>query len=211
MKLLFLIITMMSSLGWSAQTLSESRGINTTEKTVKKSKLKKSFYQVHMQYLLWQEDIDANAGTLAGSIPFQFTGLKMGASYNSPLSKIRWVQSYAMDVSFGTAKGGSSPNALTDEFKNQMWYAATLTPGLTYRSSAVSELSLILPLTYRKVNWSYGDSLAIELDRSSSFSVGLGALFALRFTPKSALFASLTHQQMWKTTQWSIGWQYAFK
>lgn len=211
MTLIFCTLILFSSFGWSEENLAQPVSVSSKQKTAARTRLKKSYYQINMQYLIWEENINASAGAISGSIPFQFTGLKGGLSYNAPLPNVRWVQSYAGDLSLGTTKGGNSNSALTDEFQNQVWYALTFTPGLTYRTSAVSELSLILPLTYRKVNWSYEDTLYIELARASSFSVGLGVLFALRFTPKSALFSSITHQQMWQTTQWSIGWQYAFK
>lgn len=208
MKLFICTLLLFSSIG-SAETVSTAAP--SPVKSNARTKLKKSYYQTYFEYTLWQEKIDANAGSTSGSIPFQFTGVKIGTSYNTPYEKIRWVRSYAGDLSFGTTKGGSTTSALTDEFKNQLWLALTFTPGITYRSSATSEISLIAPFVYRKVSWTYDDTSAIQVDRSSSFSVGLGLLFALRFTPKSSIYASMTHQQLWNTTHWSFGWQYAFK
>jgi hypothetical protein len=81
---------------------------------------------------------------------------------------------------------------------------------MIYRATAVSELGVYIPLAYRKVSWKLDSSSALTLNEKA-FSVGLGFMFINRFTPYTSLLVTVTHQHMWNSTLWGIGWQYDFK
>ena len=135
--------------------------------------------------------------------------MKIGANYQIPFRNVRWVQYYGADFQYGSVKG-TGDGTLSDAVKDQPWMGLTLSPGLIYRSTAVSELGFMIPLAYRKVSWELDPAASLEIS-DKNFSAGLGAIFINRFSRRSSLLLSLTHQQMWTATVWGIGFQYDFK
>lgn len=197
----------------SEPTLAQTSQVKTKPSRSSKSKnlLQKSYYDVSVQYMVWQELIDASGPSVAGDGRFQFSGYQFGLTHNKPINGIRWVRQYATHLTVGTAKGSGVSGTFTDEFKNQLWLALSATAGLTYRTTAVSELSVFAPISARFINWELASNAAIELDKETSFSAGLGMQFTQRFSPKSAMMISVAHQFLWEATQWSIGYQYSLR
>jgi hypothetical protein len=179
-------------------------------KTKAKNLLQQNYYDVSAQYVVWQELVEASGPSITGEGRFQFAGYQFGLTHNKPIRGIRWVRQYASYLTVGTAKGAGQ-GTFTDEFKNQMWVAVSASAGLTYRTTAVSELSVFAPLSARLINWELASNAAIELDKETSFSAGLGFQFTQRFSTRSAMLISVAHQFMWEATQWSIGYQYSLR
>ncbi len=183
----------------------------SARKMATRSLLKKKYYDITAQYIMWQEKIDASGTGISGTGRFQFSGYQLGANLNQPFTNIRWVRQYSAHYVFGTVKGNGESGSFADEFKNQSWMAGTLAATLIYRTSAASELGLSLPVSLRAINWALADNATIELEKEMSFSVGLGFQYIQRFNTRSSLVASLTHQFIWDATQWSIGYQYSLR
>lgn len=173
------------------------------------SLLKKKYIQVSLGYHFWHESVEINSSGTDGQMSTQFHGFKFGGSYQKPFKQIRWVQYYGADFAFGKAKG-TAEGALTDQLEDQPWLSATFSPGILYRSTAVSEIALVLPVAYRRVEWKLANNTNLEVN-DTALSVGLGAIFTTRFNPYSSLAISMTHQHMWTATIWGIAWQYDFK
>jgi len=171
--------------------------------------LRRKFFQGTIGYRIWHENVPAVSGGVPGDIPMQFHGFNLGGSYQIPLKNFRWVKYFGGDIDFGVAKGqGKGP--VTDQLKDQPWFALTAKPGILYRSTAVAEFALVVPLTFRKVNWKLDDSAQLALSEKT-FSAGLEGQFISRFTPYNSLLVTVTHQFMWNATVWGIAWQYDFK
>ncbi len=182
-----------------------------TRRSKSKNMLTKSYYDVSLQYLVWQELVEATGAGIEGNARFQFAGYQFGLTHNKPISGIRWVRQYAAYLTVGTTKGSGVSATFTDEFKNQLWFAATGSMGYTYRTTAVSEISLFLPVSARMISWELASNAAIELDKETSFSAGLGFQFTKRFSPRSAMMVTVAHQFVWEATQWSLGYQYSLR
>lgn len=171
--------------------------------------LRKKYFQGTFGYNLWHEAVAASSGGNDGNISMSFHGFKIGGAYLVPYKQLRWVQYYAADVSFGNTKG-TGDGAITDQLREQPWYAATVTPGLIFRSTALSELGVILPLAYRQIDFKLDSGASLQVD-DKPFSVGVGAMFINRFTTRSSLMLALTHQHMWNATIWGMTYTYDFK
>lgn len=211
MLIFFTILTMLSPQFSFGETFTTKTSKNVSRKTKTRNLLSQSYYDVTAQYILWQEIIDASGTGISGSGRFQFVGYQFGANHNKPLWGVRWLRQYSSQLALGTVKGTGDSLTFTDEFKNQSWLAASASAGLIYRTSAASEIGFYLPLSVRYINWTYADNAAIELDKKTSFSAGLGFQFIQRFSRKSSLFATVAHQYVWEATQWSLGYQYSFR
>lgn len=206
--LIFVILSFLSVHGAFGEN-STSATSNKTQKT--KSLLRKSYYDFSINYIVWQELIDASGTGISGQGRFSFTGTQFSLTHNRPFKNIRWVQTYSGQISLGTTKGKGDSTGFADEFKNQMWYAVSGSAGLTYRTTAASELGAFIPVYARMISWQLASNAAIELDKKTSFSVGLGLNFTQRFNTHSALQVALVHQFLWEATQWSLGYQYSFR
>ncbi len=206
--LLFVCCFLMSEISSAQETQVKTK---KSRKTKTRGLLTKNYYDVSAQYITWQELVDASGTGITGNGRFQFSGYQFGLNKNKPFSSIRWVQQYSTQLTVGTAKGAGESNTFTDEFKNQLWFSLSGSAGLIYRTTAASEIGLFVPLTYRMIQWELADNAAIELDKESSFSAGVGFQFVQRFTPRSSLVISVAHQVVWEATQWSLGYQFSLR
>jgi hypothetical protein len=211
--LVLIILLLASEPTWAQAEQSKAKQVKTKKSKSSKSKnlLQKDYYDVSVQYLVWNELIEASGPGITGDGRFQFAGYQFGLTHNKPFSGIRWVRQYATSLTIGTAKGAGISGTFSDEFKNQLWASLSASAGLTYRTTAVSELSLFAPVSARFINWELASNAAIELDKEISFSAGLGFQFTQRFSTRSALMVSVAHQFLWEATQWSIGYQYSLR
>lgn len=206
--LFFVCVLFMTDVTWAQDSEVKTK---KSRKTKTRSLLTKNYYDVSAQYIMWQELIDASGTGISGNGRFQFSGYQFGLNKNKPFSSIRWVQQYSTHLTVGTTKGTGESNTFTDEFKNQLWFSLSGSAGLIYRTTAASEIGLFVPLSFRMIQWELANNAAIELDKETSFSAGLGFQFVQRFTPRSSMVISVAHQIVWEATQWSIGYQLSLR
>lgn len=204
MKIFLHVILLSVLLMFSPLSLAQQ----TKTKKVKATTTKKSFRQLHIGYQLWQEHIDASSGGTTSDMLTYLHGLRIGYSWHRPFKNVRWVSVYGADLGMGLAKGAATA-PLTDEVEDQTWFSVTFNPGIMYRSTSKSELGLMLPISYRMIQWKV--QAPFELDRSSSFSVGVTGAYVNRFSLKSSFMATVTHHQMWNATIWGLGYQFDFR
>lgn len=211
--LVLIILILSSGSAWAQANQGKSNQLKTKQSKSSKSKnvLKQNYYDVSVQYIVWNELVEASGPGISGDGRFQFAGYQFGLTHNKPFNGIRWVRQYATYLTIGTTKGAGISGTFADEFKNQLWAALSVSAGLTYRTTAVSELSLFAPISARFISWELASNAAIELDKETSFSAGLGFQFTQRFSTRSAMMISVAHQFLWEATQWSIGYQYSLR
>lgn len=171
---------------------------------IKASTTKKKFSQFHVGYQVWQEHIDASSAGTESEMLAHFHGAKIGYSLHHPHKNVRWVTVYGADLGIGLTKG-TATSPLTDEVEDQTWFSITAYPGLMYRSTSKSELGILIPVSWRMIQWKLQDPY--DLDRDSSFSAGISLVYVNRFSLKSSMTVTLTHQQMWNATIWGVGYQ----
>lgn len=170
---------------------------------------KRSYFIFGPKVMLWQESMPATRSGVGEHMGSQFTGVSLGTTYRKPFSNIRWVQSHALDLSWGTLVAKSAGSTITDQLRNQMWYGVTLSPGFGYRTTSASEVALNIPLMYRVIDWQLKDA-ALDMGRDTSFSYGVMGSFVSQMSTQSSLQISFTEQIAWKALVWSIGWNYRF-
>jgi|GEM_PF-2588729 len=171
--------------------------------------LEKSYFQWGIHALLWQEYIAAHRGTDTEQMLVQTQGFGLGLTYRKPSSSIRWWQSHEFDLDFGNVHTTGTSATIPDTLRQQQWYSATFSPGFIYRTTAVSDIGMGVPLTYRVINWVTNDP-TLTLDRHTSFSYGLSAIYINRLSHTSTLQLSFADQMSWKAFVWSLGWTHVF-
>lgn len=172
---------------------------------IKAGVTKQQFRQLYVGYQMWQEKIDVSSNGVDSQMLSHFHGFRIGvASHRPNSSSVRWVTVYGADLGLGIAKGAALP-PLTDEVESQGWLSLTVYPGLIYRSTSKSELGILLPVSYRSIQWQLDEPF--EADRSSSFSAGVTGIYVNRFTLRNSMYITLSHQAIWKATVWGIGYQ----
>jgi hypothetical protein len=203
-KLIFIFILVFSGLSYGQTHRS-------TMKLTKKPRTHgKSYYQWGVHILLSQEEVAATRAGVTEKLVTQFQGISMKLTKRIPTSHIRWQWSHSADLAMGILHTrGAATSVVPDTLRNQPWYAATLNPGFIYRTTSVSEIGMGIPLTYRMIRWSLNDP-TLTMDKKSSFSYGVSAIYINRLTQNSSLEASFTHQINWNSTIWSLGWNHIF-
>lgn len=176
---------------------------------VKAGVTKQRFRQVNVGYQMWQEKIDVSSNGTESQMLTHMHGVRIGiASHRPSNSSVRWVTVYGADLGLGLAKGAAKP-PLTDEVESQGWLSVTVYPGLIYRTTSKSELGILLPVTYRNIQWKVDEPF--EADRSSSFSAGVTGIYVNRFTLRDSMYVTLSHQAVWGATVWGLGYQVDFR
>lgn len=176
---------------------------------IKAGVTKQRFRQVHVGYQMWQEKIDVSSGNVDSKMLTHMHGVRIGyASHRPHNSSVRWLTVYGADFGFGLAKGAAEA-PLIDEVESQGWVSATVYPGLMYRTTSKSELGILLPLSYRNIQWKLDKPF--EAERSSTFSAGVTGVYVNRFTLKHSMAVTISHQAVWKATVWGIGYQVDFR
>lgn len=170
----------------------------------------KSYFQFGLIGHLSQENIKTERSGVSEDIESQSQGLTLSLRYIKPTSSVRWIQSHAAEFTNGYLRLQGVTATLNDELKNQPWVSVTLSPGMSYRTTSVSEIGLSLPLTYRAISWQLKDP-TYKLGKTGSFSYGLAGTFTNNFSLKNSLLVSVTHQFVWNSTVWSAGWLHSFR
>lgn len=171
----------------------------------------KTISGLRMTYLMWQEIIEVTNGPARTDMLTQSEGVQISYLRNIPFSNPRWNQVFTGDVAGGVLKGTGGTTLIPDSFGNQAWFMLSGSAGLRYRTSSISSVSLFVPLSYRMISWRLEPGSTTNPSKDSSFSVGLGGLFDIQFSPRNSFQAGLIHQHLWKATQWSIGLQRSFR
>jgi hypothetical protein len=157
--------------------------------------------------LIWQEKIEATRDSSTRKILMQLHGLTFDFIYNKPFkSNSRWIQSYMAQGAFGFLKGAGAYPEIRDQLKDQLWLMATLGPSLIYRTTPATDIGLMLPLTYRMINWSLEENTTLKMDRENSFSAGLGLVYNNRLSNSTNLRLQITNQYLWQATMWSFAY-----
>jgi hypothetical protein len=176
----------------------------------RKISIGKSYFELGFEAMIWQEAIQAQRGNDVEQLETQFQGLGVNLTYRKPTRHIRWQWSHSMELAGGALHTTGTSAKIPDTLRRQQWYALSLSPGVIYRTTSVSEVGLGVPLTFRVINWVTDDS-TLSLERGRSFSYGLSGLYINRLSKSSALQVIFTHQISWNTFVWSLGWNYIFQ
>jgi len=177
-----------------------------------KTNLRKKYYVANMSVLMWQEKIDATNASGEGEMRFQFQGIRLGGALVKPFQKkFRWLQYYGAELAFGQATGKGTTTTFNSELEDQLWLSGTVNPGIMYRTTALSDIGFMLPLSFRTVSWAKDENTMLTVDRESTISLGMTLAFVTRFSLKSSMLISVTHHHMWDSTVWALGWQHDFK
>lgn len=166
--------------------------------------------QFRMGGVIWQENIKVRNGASQGNMETQSQGLVGSLAYLIPTGGRTWLQTYALDFGFGAIKGKGRSAAIADELKGQLWLLGGFTPGLIYRTSPISAVGLMLPFTYRMIEWKLKGGSSFNPEGDSSFSVGISGAYINQLSKNNYLYLSTTYQTNWAANVWNLSWQYKF-
>ncbi len=164
---------------------------------------------VRLGATLIQEIIEATRDPITSRMAIQSEGLSIAVIYTKPAKDSRWSYIYGGDYNLGFIKGSSVDGAVTDNLKNQHWFAFGARAGAMYRTSHNTSVGFELPIFYRMISWQFSDEF-FKMDKESSFSAGVGLTYEHHFSPKANLYMSMTHQHMWGATVWTVAYQRKF-
>lgn len=187
-------------------TLSLSSLAQNSSRT-KTSAIRKPYSEVTFGYVNWQEKMEVTALGVPGFINANFQGFKLGYAYNKPFYKVRWVQHFEANLQFGSHKAKGIGD-ISDEIEKQSWYAGSFNPGVTYRTTARSEILLSAPFTLKQPKWNFKEMVEVE---NQPFSMGLQATFMNRINIKSSISMSVAHMVTWESTVWGLNYHYDFR
>lgn len=166
--------------------------------------------QMRLGGALWQENIKVRNGASQGNMETQSQGFVTSLAYLIPTGGRTWLQHYSFDFGFGAIKGKGRSAAIPDELKGQLWLTGGVTPGLIMRTSPISAVGLMLPITYRLIEWKLKGGTSFNPENDSSFSVGVSGVYINQLSKNHYLNLSLTHQVQWQANIWNLSWQYRF-
>lgn len=184
-----------------AQTKEKSRPRTTATST--------GLFHVHAHLALWQENIKLQKGTTQGNMETLSEGVIVGLGYTAPFSSSRWRQNYGVELGVGRIKGkGSRDGTILDELDGQLWYSLGAIANLSYLSSPVSEIGLLLPIHQRRIHWQLQSGSDLDPDRDSSYSIGTGVQYLAHISTTSSLSLAMIYHHQWQATMWELGWRY---
>lgn len=201
-------------------SLSSNAQVKRTKKNLGKSKSERMQTQVPApkeanwwfgpRFVFWQEKIPVQRGAAKADLNGQFMGAALNATRRGKFgSSKRWYHTLGLETAFGAVQAKNSNSSFPDYLKDQMWAAASLTPGILYRGTAVTDIYLNIPLTHRATFWKLSDP-TFKVEREQSTSVGTTVLSASRFSPQTTFIAGFTHHWAWNATMWVLGFDYDF-
>jgi hypothetical protein len=175
----------------------------------KKAFVHRTYYSSSVGLLTWQEVIRAHRASDSTGIQTQLLGVQGDFSYNFEHTS-RWIQHDSLKFAAGLLKGKGASDEIDDELKNQKWVMLTASPGLIYRTTPVSDVGVGLPLSYRYIAWKLNPALNLNVEKSSSFSIGVSGTYVNRLSRHSSLYVVVEHQHMWDAVLWFAGWNYIY-
>lgn len=149
--------------------------------------------------IVWQEDVKASRASESTLMQTQFSGVNLGMSWNK-FFKREWRTWHTVDLTLGTAKGKGQTTAIPDELKRQTFLMLEGQPGVMWRTSPVSELGFALPIAFRYIKWDLINGAGLNMDKKTSFSIGVGATYVNRLSARNSIHVSVAHQHMWAST-----------
>jgi hypothetical protein len=204
---LLLLITMISAPAWAEEKAGSE--VWTNKHTVGRHRATAKFSDFELGAMTWQEDIQAHRSIFNTPITMQFVGLKGDYSYNHFFTPT-WRYHHTVEFAFGNVKGQGTIPQIGDVLRDQAWLMAGVSPGLMWRTSPRSELGFGLPLLYRYIYWHIQKDSGFAIDRGSSVSVGVSAMYVVRFTTRHSLHIEVAQQHMWNAVIWSGGVDWVF-
>jgi hypothetical protein len=193
----------------SKKASKSSSGKSATQKDATRPPMPNQL-QFRMGGVIWQENIKVRNGPSQGNMETQSQGLVGSLAYLIPTGGRTWLQTYAVDFGFGAIKGKGRSAAIADELKGQLWILGGFTPGIIYRTSPISAVGLMLPFTYRMIEWKLKDGSSFNPEGDSSFSVGISGAYINQLSKNNYLYLSTTYQTNWAANVWNLSWQYKF-
>lgn len=168
----------------------------------------RSFPKTGFTYTYWSERVLAERPGASSQIPMQFAGLSAYHQHVKPLrrGRGRWRRILGAEIAAGTVKGQGVEGVNRDGLKDQPWLYLAAVPALSRRMSRETELGVGLPVSFRKVLWQLRDD-NLEM-KEENFSVGASLYFLTHLSARSAVRVSLTQQQQWESTVFSVGYEW---
>jgi hypothetical protein len=177
------------------------------KQTIRRAWLERPHFKLALALETWQETMDLKSGGHEADMRTQSDGISIIGKWVR--SKGRLQRFYGGEFAFGRVKGKGSTSSVPDELNDQSWFLFGGVGGYTYRTSLVSGLGVSLSALYRRINWKLesGTDLRIE---SRPFSLGIGGQYIIMLSRTSSVVIAATHQYLWDSTVWSIGYQSNF-
>jgi hypothetical protein len=202
--LIFAVVTVLPALSQEIETKAKQ------EARASKNSLPN---QVQLRFggVLWQENIRVRNGGSQGNMETQSQGLTSSLAYLIPTGGRTWLQHYSLDFGFGAIKGKGRSAAIPDELKGQLWLTGGVTPGVIMRTSPISAVGLMLPISFRLIEWKLKSGTSFNPENDSSFSVGISGVYINQLAKNHYLFLSITHHAQWAADIWNLSWQYKFR
>ena len=196
------------SSGSGASVESEEKG--TTRTKQRRVKIIKRRSSLRMVASLSNERFLAKRDSTTANINMQFYGYGLSYTYNSPMSNPRFRWAYTFGATLGLAKGKARETGILDELRNQPFVIANFTPGISWRTTAESEVVLGVPIVFRYIAWQINKASGLIMNKDQSYSAGGSLTYINYFTKRAQLIADVSHQVLWSATTWSVGLGYLF-
>lgn len=198
-KVLFLFAAFLSPWLSEGQTLRKQR--------MGQARVEKPYYRIAFALETWQETMKLKSGADEANMRAQSDGLSITGTWLTPLG--RWERYYGIEFALGRVKGKGSTASVPDELNDQPWFGLGGVGGYAYRTSPVSKLGVSLSALYRRINWKLESGTDLDIE-SKPFGLGLGFQYIITLSKRSSFVAAATHQALWSSTVWSIGYQANF-
>lgn len=153
--------------------------------------------------MTWQESIQLDNGTTTAKMESQFKAMVLGFDRHVSRGPSDWQWLFGFGLGLGSMKG-KGDERIPDQFNSQPFLMGIARAGMVYRSSPAAKLGILIPLTYRQIDWVY-DPGSPTRGKDEKFSAGLSALYVVRLGKRLDFQATVTHQHMWETVQWAAG------
>lgn len=167
-------------------------------------------WQVRPGLAFWQESIDLRSGADSARMQTQSEGILVDVAYAITPYRSRWRQIYGFEFGNGRVKGKGNTLNIPDELRGQTWIIAGASASLMYRSSLYSEFGLIAPFNYRSITWALKSGSTLDPDKDTSFSIGLGAAYLVRFDRRQGIHFAMIRHFGWDATMWTASYQLGF-
>jgi hypothetical protein len=188
---------------------SAHHGASKIKRVVKRGKTNRH-WQVRPGLAFWQENIDLRSGMDSAQMQSQSEGILVDVAYVITPYRSRWRQIYGFEFGNGRVKGKGNTLSIPDELRGQTWLIAGASASVMYRSSLYSEFGLIAPFNYRTISWALKSDSTLDPDKDTSFSVGLGLAYLIRFDRRQGIHFAMIRHFGWDATMWTASYQLEF-
>ncbi len=181
----------------------------TVKQTANKNNRPPSYWSMQLgpKFVFWQETILSTGGATPTEFPTQFYGVSATTTFRKSINSLRWYQAHSIDVMLGQAHGYGNDLSAKDNLRNQPWYGFLASPGILYRTTTVSDVTLSVPFSYRKISWT--DQATLKFGKESLFSYGLGLNGVIRLSAATQFVTRVVYQADWASTMWMAGFDFS--